>query len=213
MDKLKKHFNLTGEYRKDAKFIVQNTKGMRGLGVINSLINIVAFALLLDPGYETLLLFNRWVQSHGHLIIEPDWTKVTVTLIGLFIWFIAHTYCTRTFYELTTGYRYTLPTLVWMYMKKIIWTTPSIILSIGLGFISPIFYVLPVIMIGILSYYQLRALQLGSFRKAFRSLPITTLQLFMFGEFLNLMTLNIYGIYLKPIKVAYQYVVTKKESR
>lgn len=213
MSKIKEHITKVSEYHKETKTLLKDASALYKLSIVNAIFNIIMLVILFDPVYETLLLFNRWLRSFGHLIIEPDLLKVGLVVIGLIIWSNTHIFIIRLMYADITGTNYSQLKVLKMYVFKTLYLVPIIVVTIALGFISQIFYVLPLLALSVLSYYQMTALKLGSFRKAFKSQSIIPIQFFIFGEFVNIMTFGLYGIRLKTYKCIYQGLISKKESR
>lgn len=200
---------------KDLSKQVLEYKGLTLLALTNVLLNMMALGAAFGVSYETLLLFTRWVQSHGGLIIAPNWDNVLLSILTILIWSLGRTYImTLMLNTIDKQYGFRYSQLLKMYAQKIGLIIPSIVLAIFVTYLFPSAIYLTIIFIaiwiGILSYYQLDAIYKRSYIKALKNPQhLMTFKLFFWYEILNVITYGITSIYTKPRKMIYQYKATK----
>ena len=203
---------------KDLSKQVLEYKGLTLLALTNVLLNMMALGAAFGVSYETLLLFTRWVQSHGGLVIAPNWDNVLLSVMTVLLWFLGRTYIMVLMYNtIDKRYGFTYTQLLKMYLQKFALIIPSIVLAIIITYLLPaaiyIAFIIIAIWIGVLSYYQIDAIYKRSYIKALKNpRHLMTFKLFFWYEVLNVITYGITSIYTKPRKMVYQYNATIKKN-
>lgn len=193
---------------------VAEYKGLTLLALANVLLNMMALGAAFGVSYESLLLFTKWVQSHGGLLIVPNWDNVALSVITILLWFFGRTYImTLMLNTIDKQYGFRYSQLLKMYVQKIGLIIPSVIIAVFITYLFPSTIYLTIIFIaiwiGVLSYYQLDAIYKRSYIKALKNPQhLMTFKLFFWYEILNVITYGITSIYTKPRKMVYQYKAT-----